>query len=242
MAKDTRKQQQGKISTLVLGADLGPRGVGKARKAEDPATKQALVVTTIAEDAVGNSKSRRYFKRHLENLPMVQNNASVQSLKRQLGLLQEQDLQMKQKLGERHPERLKLRLSIQTAQERPPRLDSAGRFVNQAISTDRNREYYRRTGPSTGCAAMLELLRNEFVGLNGIVNVSNLIFIIGLSVRGLLPLRLLSITSSLNILPYYYLQPETLWPPIFWNSVSILINSTRVVQLPTLPGTPPAVW
>ena len=78
---------------------------------------------------------------------------------------------------------------------------------------------------------MMDFLHNEFSGLNGIVNLSNLVFIAALSVRGVLPLRLLSIVSSLIILPFYYLQPEPLWPSIFWNSVSIVINITRVVQL-----------
>jgi len=78
---------------------------------------------------------------------------------------------------------------------------------------------------------MLDFLRHEFLGLNGIVNLSNLVFIAALSVRGVLPLRLLAITSSFIILPYYYFQQDPLWPPLFWNSVSILINSTRVVQL-----------
>jgi CRP-like cAMP-binding protein len=78
---------------------------------------------------------------------------------------------------------------------------------------------------------MLDFLRDEFLGLNGIVNLSNLVFIAALSVRGVLPLRLLSIASSLIIIPYYYFQPETLWPSIFWNLVSISINSVRVVQL-----------
>jgi hypothetical protein len=78
---------------------------------------------------------------------------------------------------------------------------------------------------------MLDLLLNQLLGLNGLVNLSNLVFIAALSVRGVLPLRLLAIVSSIIILPFYYLQPEPLWPSIFWNSVSILINAARVVQL-----------
>ena len=54
----------------------------------------------------------------LDSLPLVQANASVQGLKRELDELQEQDVQLRQKFGEKHPERLKLRLSMQTAQER----------------------------------------------------------------------------------------------------------------------------
>ena len=78
---------------------------------------------------------------------------------------------------------------------------------------------------------MLDLLRNQLLGLNGLVNLSNLVFIIAFSVRGVLPLRILSIASSIIILPYYYLQSEPLWPPIFWSLIFVLINGARVVQL-----------
>jgi signal transduction histidine kinase len=80
-------------------------------------------------------------------------------------------------------------------------------------------------------AGMLDLLRNQLLGLNGLVNLSNLVFIVAFSVRGVLPLRLLSIASSIIILPYYYLQPEPLWSPIFWSLTFVLINGARVVQL-----------
>src|SRR5690242_9079748 len=78
---------------------------------------------------------------------------------------------------------------------------------------------------------MLDLLRNQLLGLNGLVNLSNLVFIVAFSVRGVLPLRILSIASSIIILPYYYLQREPLWPPIFWSLIFVLINGGRVVQL-----------
>jgi polysaccharide biosynthesis transport protein len=53
----------------------------------------------------------------IDNLPFVQTNETVQGLKRQLADLQQQDVQLRQKLGERHPDRAKLRLTIQTTQE-----------------------------------------------------------------------------------------------------------------------------
>jgi hypothetical protein len=78
---------------------------------------------------------------------------------------------------------------------------------------------------------MLDLLRSQLLGLNGLVTVSNLVFIVAFSVRGVLPLRILSIASSIIIVPYYYLQPEPLWPPIFWDVIFVLINGGRVTQL-----------
>jgi CRP-like cAMP-binding protein len=78
---------------------------------------------------------------------------------------------------------------------------------------------------------MIDLLRDELFGLNGLVNLSNFVFIVAFSVRGLLPLRLLSIASSIIIIPYYYLQPAPLWPPIFWDVTFVLINGGRVAQL-----------
>jgi capsular exopolysaccharide synthesis family protein len=54
----------------------------------------------------------------LENLQIVQADTAYQGLKRELAQMQQQDLQLAQKLGERHPDRVKLRLSMQATQAR----------------------------------------------------------------------------------------------------------------------------
>ena len=54
----------------------------------------------------------------LDSLQFVQSNTSLQAIKKELAQLQQQDLQLAQKLGERHPDRAKLRLAIQTTEAR----------------------------------------------------------------------------------------------------------------------------
>ena len=78
---------------------------------------------------------------------------------------------------------------------------------------------------------MLDQIADQLFGLNGLVNLSNLIFLAAFSVRDVLYLRVLSIAAYVVIIPYYYLQQETLWPPIFWGVAFILVNAVRVVIL-----------
>jgi CRP-like cAMP-binding protein len=78
---------------------------------------------------------------------------------------------------------------------------------------------------------MTDFLMNQLLGLNGLVSVSNLIFLVAFSVRDVLHLRVLSIIAYVVIMPFYYLQPETLWVSIFWGSAFIIINLVRVVLL-----------
>lgn len=78
---------------------------------------------------------------------------------------------------------------------------------------------------------MNEFIVNQLFGLNGLVNLSNLAFLLAFSVRDVLYLRLLSVLAYLVILPYYYLQTETLWTPIVWGLAFIAVNFVRIVLL-----------
>jgi hypothetical protein len=69
---------------------------------------------------------------------------------------------------------------------------------------------------------MRNFLTDQILGLNGLVTLSNLVFLLAFSVRDVLKLRILSVTSYGLILPYYFFQPEPLWPPIFWGWLSSL--------------------
>src|SRR5215467_7480732 len=75
---------------------------------------------------------------------------------------------------------------------------------------------------------MSEFLANQILGLNGLVNLSNLVFLLAFSVHDVLKLRVLSVVSYAVILPYYYLQQQTLWPPIVWGMAFILVNGVRI--------------
>ncbi|MBV8104703.1 MAG: hypothetical protein JO223_08780 [Hyphomicrobiales bacterium] len=78
---------------------------------------------------------------------------------------------------------------------------------------------------------MLSILKDQLFGLNGLVTVSNLLFLAAFSVRDVLALRALSIASYCVIMPYYYFQGDPLWPPFFWGMTFIVINGFRVALL-----------
>jgi hypothetical protein len=60
--------------------------------------------------------------------------------------------------------------------------------------------------------------------LNWFLHVANIILVVGYSVRDILWLRLLAAASCFIALPFYFLQPSTLWVPILWTTVFAGIN------------------
>lgn len=78
---------------------------------------------------------------------------------------------------------------------------------------------------------MTEFLTSQVLGLDGLANLSNIIFLVAFSTRDVLKLRVLSLVSECIILPYYFLQHETLWPPIFWGIAFTIVNAARIVTL-----------
>jgi hypothetical protein len=76
-----------------------------------------------------------------------------------------------------------------------------------------------------------DFLADQLLGLNGLVNLANFAFLLALSVRNVLWLRILSLASDVLVLPYYYFQHEPLWPPIFWGVAFIIVNCIQIVIL-----------
>jgi CRP-like cAMP-binding protein len=76
---------------------------------------------------------------------------------------------------------------------------------------------------------MYELIENQVLGIDGWVNVSNIVFLVAFSTRDVLALRILAFVGEGLILPYYYLQTETLWAPIFWSLAFMAVNAVRIV-------------
>jgi hypothetical protein len=63
---------------------------------------------------------------------------------------------------------------------------------------------------------MYQLMSDQVLGINGLINFSNIVFLVAFSVRDVLKLRILAIVGEGLTLPYYYFQDEKLWPPIVW--------------------------
>jgi CRP-like cAMP-binding protein len=78
---------------------------------------------------------------------------------------------------------------------------------------------------------MYASLVDQVLGINGLINLSNIVFLIAFSVRDVLKLRILAIVGEGLTLPYYFLQTEPLWPPIFWGAAFMIVNAIRIVAI-----------
>jgi CRP-like cAMP-binding protein len=76
---------------------------------------------------------------------------------------------------------------------------------------------------------MYQLVANQVFGIDGLVNLSNIMFLVAFSARDALKLRILSFFGEAVILPYYYFQNETLWAPLFWSVAFMAVNAVRIV-------------
>jgi hypothetical protein len=95
-------------------------------------------------------------------------------------------------------------------------------------------QFLKIHGPSGRGTMELSLnnfLTDQILGLNGLVNFANFAFLLALSVRDVLKLRILSLASDVLVLPYYYFQHEPLWTPIFWGVAFIIVNAVQIVIL-----------
>ncbi|MEA2738940.1 MAG: hypothetical protein QOH05_2247, partial [Acetobacteraceae bacterium] len=78
---------------------------------------------------------------------------------------------------------------------------------------------------------MYQFVADQVFGINGLVNLSNIVFLVAFSVRDVLMLRILSFVGEGVILPYYYFQNEKLWPPIFWSAAFMMVNAVRIAAV-----------
>ncbi|UVK38834.1 popeye domain-containing protein [Mesorhizobium sp. AR10] len=76
---------------------------------------------------------------------------------------------------------------------------------------------------------MYEAVTNQVFGIDGLVNLSNIVFLVAYSARDVLKLRILSFFGEAVILPYYYFQHQTLWAPLFWSVAFMAVNAVRIV-------------
>ena len=78
---------------------------------------------------------------------------------------------------------------------------------------------------------MYEFVVDQSLGINGLINLSNIVFLVAFSTRDVLKLRILAIVGEGLTLPYYYFQGEKLWPPIFWGVAFMIVNAIRIMAI-----------
>src|SRR5262244_3952326 len=64
-----------------------------------------------------------------------------------------------------------------------------------------------------------------------LVHFSNVLMLVAYSVRDILWLRWFAVAAALTNIPYFLLQPTTLWPPVAWALVFTALNLYQIVRL-----------
>ena len=64
-----------------------------------------------------------------------------------------------------------------------------------------------------------------------LVHFSNVLMLVAYSVRDILWLRWFAVAAALTNIPYFLVQPTTLWPPVIWALVFTTINLFQIVRI-----------
>jgi hypothetical protein len=64
-----------------------------------------------------------------------------------------------------------------------------------------------------------------------LVHFSNVLMLVAYSVTDILWLRWFAVAAALTNIPYFLLQPTTLWPPVVWALVFTAINLYQIVRI-----------
>lgn len=67
--------------------------------------------------------------------------------------------------------------------------------------------------------------------MDSFIHISNVLYLFSYSMRDILWLRILTVGAASFMIPYFYFQPEPLYPPIFWNLVFMSLNIFWIVRL-----------
>jgi CRP-like cAMP-binding protein len=64
-----------------------------------------------------------------------------------------------------------------------------------------------------------------------LVHFSNVLMLAAYSVRDILWLRWFAVAAALTNIPYFLVQPKTLWPPVVWALVFTAINLYQIMRI-----------
>lgn len=64
-----------------------------------------------------------------------------------------------------------------------------------------------------------------------LIHIANVLYLFSYSMRDILWLRILTVAAACFLLPYFYFQPEPLYPAIFWNLVFMVLNVYWIIRL-----------
>lgn len=70
-----------------------------------------------------------------------------------------------------------------------------------------------------------------FTPANLFVHGSNLILLLAYTTRDMMWLRVLALAAAVTIIPYYFIQPSVLWPPLLWSLVYAVVHAYHIAFL-----------
>jgi capsular exopolysaccharide synthesis family protein len=174
-ATEFLKQRMGEERSALEQRELALQKYREQNDAVSLEDRQNIVVQRLADvnTAVTKARTERIQKEGawnqirgiqndraaLEAHPLVLTNAFIQQLKGELAVLQQQQAQLADRLGDRHPEMVKVRAAISTAQTK---LDTEIAKVVQAIHND----YDAAVAQEQSLSAALEQQKREALALN----------------------------------------------------------------------------
>ena len=80
-------------------------------------------------------------------------------------------------------------------------------------------------------AVRTRYLPEDWFKLDYLISVSSLLTVASFSVRAMLPLRALAVTSQIFAIPYFMLQPTPLWTPVGWTGLFMAINLYHITRI-----------
>jgi hypothetical protein len=64
--------------------------------------------------------------------------------------------------------------------------------------------------------------------MNYWIHVANVLYFASYLVKDILWLRVLTVVAGVLLLPYYFMQPQPLWPAIAWSGVFLAVNVVQI--------------
>ncbi len=67
--------------------------------------------------------------------------------------------------------------------------------------------------------------------MEALIHTANVIYLVSYTMREILWLRVFTVVAATCLIFYFYLRPEPLLTPIYWNLVFIVLNIIWIVRL-----------
>jgi hypothetical protein len=64
-----------------------------------------------------------------------------------------------------------------------------------------------------------------------LIHAANVLYLLSYSMRDILWLRVLTVAAACFMMPYFYFQPDPLYPPILWNLLFVALNVFWIARL-----------